>query len=84
MCVVGEWFGDTGDEAFTWQLLDSFCLVQRVPLPNWTDSAHELTVWERRVAGSRGGGMKAEKKQDTVAGTAHLPKPLHVSYLMLY
>ena len=47
MCVVGEWGGDTGSSAFTAALLAGWRLVQRVALPNWPDSAHELTVWER-------------------------------------
>lgn len=69
MCVVGEWDGDTGSPALTAALQHQFCLVQRVALPNWTDTAHELTVWERnsshspatagaasRAAGAAGGG----------------------------
>ncbi len=51
MCVVGEWMGDTGDASFTAALLEGFELVQRVSLPNWSDSAHELTVWKRKQAG---------------------------------
>ena len=53
MCVVGEWDGDTAEPAFTAQLLAGFRLVDRCALPNWTDTAHELTAWERRaVAGA--------------------------------
>ena len=48
MCLVGEFDGDTAEPAFTAQLLADFRLVQRCALPNWTDTAHELTVWERR------------------------------------
>jgi len=50
VCVVGEWDGDTAEPAFTAQLLAGFQLVDRCALPNWTDTAHELTVWERRAA----------------------------------
>ena len=50
VCVVGEWDGDTAQPAFTAQLLAGFRLVDRCALPNWTDTAHELTVWERRSA----------------------------------
>ncbi len=50
MCVVGEWDGDTAEPAFTAQLLAGFRLIDRCPLPNWTDTAHELTVWERPSA----------------------------------
>ncbi len=50
MCVVGEWDGDTAEPAFAAQLLAGFGLVDRCALPNWTDTAHELTVWERRSA----------------------------------
>ena len=48
MCVVGEWDGDTAEPSFTAQLLAGFRLVDRCALPNWSDTAHELTVWERR------------------------------------
>ena len=48
MCVVGEWGGDTGSGAFTAALQAGWRLVAHVALPNWPDSAHELTVWERR------------------------------------
>lgn len=47
MCVVGEWLGDTADEAFAAALLRDWMLVRRVALPNWTDTAHELTIWQR-------------------------------------
>ena len=55
MCVVGEWDGDTAEPAFTAQLLAGFRLVDRCALPNWTDSAHELTVWERRTGRAQHG-----------------------------
>jgi hypothetical protein len=48
VCVVGEWCGDTADTTFHASLGADFALVRRVPLPNWTDTAHELTVWQRR------------------------------------
>ena len=48
MCVVGEWCGDTADNIFHASLTAEFALVRRVPLPNWTDTAHELTIWQRR------------------------------------
>lgn len=46
--MVGEWDGDTAEPTFTAQLQADFRLVQRHALPNWTDTAHELTIWERR------------------------------------
>lgn len=52
MCVVGEWDGDTGSASFTAALQIGWRLVERVPLPNWTDSSHELTVWERLSSGT--------------------------------
>ena len=58
MCVVGEWAGDTGDAAFTAALLAGFALAQRVPLPNWSDTAHELTVWERKSGLTAGPGKQ--------------------------
>ena len=49
VCVVGEWDGDTAEPNFTAQLLAGFRLADRCALPNWSDTAHELTVWERRT-----------------------------------
>lgn len=46
--MVGEWDGDTADRRLTAALLAGWRLAQRVALPNWGDSAHELTIWERR------------------------------------
>lgn len=54
VCVVGEWSGDTGDVELESQLRGSFHLTRRLPLPNWTDTVHELTIWQR--ASSRGEG----------------------------
>ena len=48
VCTVGEWRGHTGDDALSRLLLRDFRLDKRVPLPNWTDTAHELTIWQRR------------------------------------
>ncbi len=49
MCVVGEApGGDTGSLAFAGALAAGFRLVQRLPLPNWSDTAHDLTIWDRR------------------------------------
>ncbi len=50
MCIVGEWRGHTGDDALTALLLRDFTLLRRVALLNWTDTAHELTIWRRRRA----------------------------------
>lgn len=47
VCVVGEWDGDTGSPSFAASLQIGWRLVERVPLPNWSDSSHDLTVWER-------------------------------------
>ena len=49
VCVVGEWDGDTAEPRFTAALAAGFRLAQRVPLPNWSDSAHELTIWRRQT-----------------------------------
>jgi hypothetical protein len=51
VCVIGEApGGDTGSRAFARALAAGFRLVQRLPLPNWSDTAHDLTIWERRRA----------------------------------
>lgn len=51
VCVVGEWAGDTGDAALEEQLRGSFRLTRRLALPNWTDTVHELTIWQRAPCG---------------------------------
>ena len=51
VCYVGEApGGDTGGAAFHGALRARFRLAQRLPLPNWPDTAHDLTIWERRAA----------------------------------
>ena len=57
VCFVGEWCGDTGDPAFLHQLQTHFTLLERRPLPNWSDTSHELTIWQRHF---EAGGMKEE------------------------
>ncbi len=52
MCFVGEWHGDTGDAAFMLQLQSDYQLERRIALPNWSDTAHELTIWQTRVSGT--------------------------------
>lgn len=47
VCVIGEWDGDTGSAEFTAHLATEWELTHRVELPNWTDTAHDLTVWRR-------------------------------------
>ena len=47
--VVGEWQGDTGTQEFTALLQQNFHLVKRVALPNWSDTAHEMTRWSRKT-----------------------------------
>ena len=48
VAVVGEWDGNTADETFARTLARSFRLRRRRRLPQWGDTAHELTVWTRR------------------------------------
>ncbi|OQR84505.1 hypothetical protein ACHHYP_13300 [Achlya hypogyna] len=52
LVYVGEWYGETGDRQFECDVMKSFKLVQRVALPNWTDTAHELTIWDRKATSS--------------------------------
>lgn len=64
VCYIGEApGGDTGGATFHGALRARFRLAQRLPLPNWSDTAHELTVWERRAApppaGAGGGAPDA-------------------------
>ena len=43
--VVGEWLGDTADVDFDRFLMKHYYLVERITLPNWVDTAHDMTVW---------------------------------------
>ncbi|CAE7779657.1 unnamed protein product, partial [Symbiodinium sp. CCMP2592] len=46
--LVGEWSGDTASQKFQEKLMQTFELVETVPLPNWADTAAALSVWQRR------------------------------------
>ena len=68
LALVGEWDGNTADGAFVRLLTKHFSLTRRVALPQWGDTAHELTVWERKrlardgpSAGAGGGARAAEE-----------------------
>ena len=48
LALVGEWDGNTADGAFASLLTKHFYLARRAALPQWGDTAHELTVWRRK------------------------------------
>lgn len=48
VAVVGEWDGDTGTAVFARSLLTHWDLQEAIPLPNWSDTAHDLTIWRRK------------------------------------
>lgn len=49
VALVGEWDGDTGSQGFTEALLLGWTLQEAIILPNWSDTAHDLTIWRRRT-----------------------------------
>ena len=49
LALVGEWDGNTADGAFARLLTKHFYLARRAALPQWGDTAHELTVWKRKT-----------------------------------
>lgn len=49
VALVGEWDGDTGDRALSHALLTEWRLERAINLPNWSDTAHDLTIWRRRA-----------------------------------
>eukprot|EP01087_Luapelamoeba_hula_P002487 TRINITY_DN1214_c0_g1_i5.p1 TRINITY_DN1214_c0_g1~~TRINITY_DN1214_c0_g1_i5.p1 ORF type:complete len:764 (-),score=92.74 TRINITY_DN1214_c0_g1_i5:31-2322(-) len=57
---VGEWQGDTANLKFEEQLSHQFTLQKRVPLPNWGNTAYELTIWKRGRAKRRSNKQKAQ------------------------
>ena len=54
IAYVGEWQGDTGTPTREKLLLQDYRCVERVRLPNWTDTCYSLMIWERRTQGSVG------------------------------
>jgi hypothetical protein len=46
--VIGEWDGDTGSREFSNSLLTHWDLERAIELPNWSDTAHDFTLWKRR------------------------------------
>jgi len=49
VCYIGEWEGDTATAEFEKEIFKGWVLKERVALPNWANTAYELTVWKRRV-----------------------------------
>ncbi len=82
VCIVGEWRGHTGDDALTESLLRGFTMQQRIALPNWTDTAHELTIWRRRAEHVATASEQTELRgsdedaQDSMPSTAAEPAPV--------
>ncbi|GMH36604.1 hypothetical protein BSKO_04477 [Bryopsis sp. KO-2023] len=48
---VGEWEAETGNRKFEAELVNSFQLLKKVPLPNWGNTAYQMTVWGRKPTG---------------------------------
>jgi hypothetical protein len=67
VAVAGEWDGNTADGAFAEALRRRFRLVRRVPLPQWGDTAHELTLWTSRRRGGRSSDDDASADDQTSA-----------------
>ena len=72
VAVVGEWDGNTGDVVFARELRESWNLARRVSLPQWGDTAHELTIWQRKKTDSteRGGTRGAQTRVSASAFAA--------------
>ena len=83
VAVVGEWDGNTGDVVFARELRESWNLARRVSLPQWGDTAHELTIWQRKKTDSteRGGNPRGAdaRVRVRVRGVPHVrergPRP---------
>jgi hypothetical protein len=48
MVLVGEWGGTTHGPEFEAELLRDWMIKERISLPNWANTAYEMTVWRRR------------------------------------
>ena len=57
VAVVGEWDGDTGTAPFTDVLYRNWSLQHAIKLPNWSDTAHDLTIWSRKAATAEAPGL---------------------------
>ena len=55
--LVGEFEGDTGTTGLLRALAEGYELSEAVPLENWTDTSHCLTVWARRAGGMGAAGL---------------------------
>ena len=67
VAVVGEWDGNTGDALLARELRESWILARRVSLPQWGDTAHELTIWRRKTRASGRAGAGAETRASAFA-----------------
>lgn len=48
VALVGEWNGTTATQNFEVALHKSFDLYKRCTLPNWPNTANDLTIWQRK------------------------------------
>ena len=75
VAVVGEWDGNTGDGALSAALVAGYSLVRRVQLPQWGDTAHELTIWSRRVDREEDAKRGKKRTRLRIARCSHCGKP---------
>lgn len=52
VCYVGEYRGDTGTKSFEKLLESAYSCLQEISLPNWGDTAYNLTIWKKKGSGS--------------------------------
>ena len=72
VAVVGEWDGNTGDASLARELRESWNLARRVSLPQWGDTAHELTIWQRRRRARPEGPGRGRDARVRVRGVPHV------------
>lgn len=52
LVLVGEWGGTTHGPEFEAELLRDWMIKERISLPNWANTAYDMTVWRRRQGAS--------------------------------
>ena len=70
--VVGESKGDTGSPAFDALLSREFSLCEVIALPNWPDTAHEMTIWKTKGHGGAPSPQRLEFPAMKCASCGHV------------
>lgn len=57
VCYVGEYRGHTGTISFERLLQSTYNCIELIPLPNWGDTAYNLTIWRKKNNANNNGNI---------------------------